>query len=264
MSKTIIKEAQSNQTVNDEQLQGLYDAAAKTEGQIINLAVAAMKFSNADIKRAVTALKSQAGKLTELISQAIEGADGIDLGLSGEEDEEGMDQNGRIDLNAQQNDNGLIERKEINESKMKKVMRLVYELGLTQNQAMTLAEKFDPSIFDKNKKKDDKDDDKKEGEEELKEDAAGMIAEPINDQQMFPECVNLKEAFTLANNGLKNSDFNKFKTLLSETIIKNNKNKSFDTFVNKINEAKDINSINEALNVFFDFADTNNIKIITE
>lgn len=71
MKKIILEEQEK--TISDEQLRDLYDAACKTEQQIINLNIAAMKTSDIKIKKAAVALKSNSSDFTSLIGLALDG-----------------------------------------------------------------------------------------------------------------------------------------------------------------------------------------------
>lgn len=244
-NKIIIKEAETT-TVNDEQLMGLYDAAAKTEGQIINLSVAAMKFSNPDIKRAVTSLKSQANQLVMLIAKSMEDNNGSDLGLmTGDEQEQGPQS---IERNPSPDD--MIEGTQSNgsamnimESKAKKVIGIMKENGITLDEALRLFEKFDPSIFDKNKKKEKADD-----SDDPDEDA---------DMDISEACEKIKD-------GMSTSQIEPFKEVIVKEIEKESVGKN-KLPLEKIKEAfvvaKDVKSINEALASLYNYCDKNSIKI---
>lgn len=252
MNKIILKEAE-NTTVNDEQLMGLYDAAAKTEGQIINLAVAAMKFSNPDIKRAVTALKSQANELVNLIATSMENNNGADLGLQTPgQPATGAGMGGatattpgQIEAPAAAED--MIETTLTNGSAMNimeakaKAVAFFMQKKFSLKEAIELAEKFDPSIFDKNKK-----DDKEDGEEEKEE---------------ITEEIDLTEECAAAKDGVSLTEFAGFKSSMVEALNKKKFGKKYDLVVEAIGSAENINALNEALSGLYDFADENNIKI---
>ena len=242
--KLILKEAE-NTTVNDEQLMGLYDAAAKTEGQIINLAVAAMKFSNPEIKRAVTALKSQANQLVNLIATSMENNNGSDLGLV--TDDSSMPN--MIDAapsadNMIENTNSNGSAMNIMEAKRRQVAKLMYENNLDFNTATQIVEKFDPSIFDKNK------DEKEEPKEEELEEAV----EPKDEIDIEKECSTIKE-------GLSVRDFSNFKSVLVENLNRKKFGKKYKAVVEAISNSKSISDLNEAIDHLYNYADANNIKI---
>ena len=247
--KQIIKE-EKTQTVNDVQLKDLYEASAKTEQQIINLCVASMSFSNAEIKKTAVALKSQASQLTQLIGSAMQEADNVNLsapGLPGE---------GPQDLEAAPGAEQMI--------------------GEVVNGLKKIVEAFDfqRDVLDKKKdgkedKKDAKDDDKKD-KEEIKEDEmpATDTIPSITEAKEDMEKVDLKESYKLMTEGtLKSNKFEAFKTNVikaleaSKSIASNAKGIAI---IESVKKSGDISEINECFNTLYDFADETNIEIITE
>lgn len=266
MNKIKLKEAE-NTTVNDEQLMGLYDAAAKTEGQIINLAVAAMKFSNPEIKRAVTALKSQANQLVNLIATSMENNNGSDLGL--QTDTAGMmgANAAPAPIEAPAPAEDMIESTRTNgssmnimEAKAKAVAFFMREHKFSIKEAIAMAEKFDPSIF--NKKEESKED---APEEELKE-AGFYHNDKVAEEDQLPAPpeelhLDISEACEVIKEGLSIRDFDTFKTSLVEALNTKKFGKKYTTVVANINEAGNIDALNEAIDRLYDYADVNNITI---
>lgn len=251
MSKIIIKEAEST-TVNDEQLMGLYDAAAKTEGQIINLAVAAMKFSNMEIKRAVNALKSQANQLVVLIAGAIEASNGSSLNA----DPTTVEPEGPQPIEQAPGADKMIENTQSNGSAMNimeakaKAVHFFVHKGFNLNEAIALAEKFDPSIFNKNKEV-DKEEDKEE-----------KPVEECNDTMKEADEIVLTECMNIVKDGISVNNMNNFKKSLTEALSIKSFGENYETIVEAIFKATNAETLNEAFNALYDFADENNITII--
>ena len=237
--KQIIEE-EKTQTVNDVQLKDLYEASAKTEQQIINLCVASMSFSNAEIKKTAVALKSQASQLTQLIGSAMQEADNVNLSAP----EEGLQ-----DLEASPSSEQMIGEVV---SGLKKIVE-------TFDFKRDVLGKKD----EKEEKKDEKPEDKKE-KDEINEDDAAMNASTT----AVTESVDLKESYKLMKEGsLKSVDFEAFKSsvvkvLESSTPIASKNNGIF--IIESIKRIKDISGMNKCLNELYDFADEANIEIITE
>lgn len=238
--KQIIKE-ESVQTVNDVQLKDLFDAACKTEQQIINLAVASMSFSNPEIKKAVTALKSQASQLTQLIGGAMQVDANINLGS--DEKKQSLDAPNPAD--------------QIIESLLMK------SLNLTQKQAQTLVETFDfkRDVLDK---KDDKEGDSKEDKKD--EDKKIEEGEKV-DETPIVEAIDLKEAFKMIpEKGLSSDKFDTFKSKVVKTLTESKgsyKSSIYLMIEDEIQKSTNIGELNEGFNKLYDFADEKNIIITT-
>ncbi len=240
--KQIIKE-ESVQTVNDVQLKDLFDAACKTEQQIINLAVASMSFSNPEIKKAVTALKSQASQLTQLIGGAMQVDANINLGS--EEKKQSLDAPNPAD--------------QIIESLLMK------SLNLTQKQAQTLVETFDfkRDVLDK---KNDEKDAKGEKDEENNDEKKIEEGEEMSDAPIV-ETIDLKEAFKMiSEKGLSSDKFDTFKTKVVKTLTESKgsyKSSIYLMIEDEIQKSTNIGELNEGFNKLYDFADEKNIIITT-
>ena len=237
--KQIIKE-EKTQTVNDVQLKDLYDAACKTEQQIINLSIASMSFSNPMIKKAVVALKSQASSLTQLIGGAMNDTDDINFGAAEE----------KQDLEANPDSEQMIE-------------------GVIKG-LKTIVEKFDfqRDVLDKNKKKDSKDKDSKDKDSEDENSEDETLDESdmsINNDVPLME-IDMSESYEYMKEGcLSVSNLQAFKDKTVAKLIEAKKNKkvsnTFNNITNSIKEAKDIKNLNECINNLYDYADKNNIVI---
>ncbi len=208
-----------------------------------------MSFSNAEIKKTAVALKSQASQLTQLIGSAMQEADNVNLsapGLPGD--------GGPQDLEAAPEQENL--------------------LGEALNGIKKIVEAFDfkRDVLDKKKDGDngEKEDDKKDDDkEEIKEDATPTV--DANNTTVM-ENIDLKESYKFMNDGtLKSSNFDAFRTSVVTALLESRvaKEKSTEminglSIINRIDKSKSITEINECFNALYDFADKNNIEIITE
>ena len=221
--REIIKE-EKVQTVNDVQLKDLYDAACKTEQQIINLSIASMSFSNPQIKKSVVALKSQASQLTQLIGGAMQIDDNINLGLNQE----------KPVLDGPDNDSEKI---------IESVSNLMKVLNFTKSQATSLFETFDfkKDVIEKQDKNDE------EGEREI-------------DMTESFKNINNGELKNISFDNFKNDVV---KTL-NEAKLGSNKNSIYLMIVDDISNSRNIKEINEGFNKLYDYADEKNIEIRTK
>lgn len=183
----ILKE-EDVKTVNTVQLEDLSKAASSVEIKIIQLADMAISFSNGEIKKAVTVLRSHAHALNTLISDAMSGADQALVATT-------------QPLEAPAPAEDMIESRtpsiNITESRMSKIAKLMLYTNASLKEAKefidemdeSMLEKFDPSIFNKKDKDEDKEDNGDGDDEDFTTD----------NKQDIEETIDLNEAYHMPN-----------------------------------------------------------------
>jgi hypothetical protein len=258
-TRTLLQEKAAGQTVNDVQLNDLYDAAAKTESQIINLTTMAVKFSNQQVKQVALALKSKASEFTALLMEIMDEAhEPIAL------EKTPLHQDDKSDMGIIESEmpNSTVGPTPIFEVKGpgKMILALMKEHGFTLKEATGFFQQFLLEEWEKPWEKKEE----KEGEEDAEEKIEESEEMSQDDMEQLDETIDLTEAYQMVNSPdfLRNGMFATFHTKVLNSLRESNI-PGIKDLVEEMSTATNPTLYEGVMNKIYDYADENGITIQT-
>lgn len=225
-NKIFLKE----ETVNEIQLNDLYSAASKVEQQVISLAEMAVKFSNQEVKQKALALKSIANEFSDLLS-------GIITGTNEQEQPTNLEQipNEKENLDAPQPQEQRVESKTI----ISTLKKLIESIDLEEDELI----------------------DKTPNEEEEKEILLDDEVPKENGETTENENnIDLSSIFQSVVNGLEAEKVNEVKEGIISVL---SSKEGLEDLIQEFESVVDVETLNFALTSLYDYADENEIEIVT-